>query len=272
MAASNLDPSNMTYLFSSEKMHDVQAFDDYMRRHWSDSILYSGVYLIVIFGGKYAMEDRERFELRPYLALWSGLLAVFSIFGAMRTAPELYWALSKHGFEYSCCSSSYLDQGKVSSFWTYLFVLSKVFELGDTVFMVLRKQPIIFLHWYHHVTVLLYVWYSYVQKIGTGRYYMVLNFTVHSIMYSYYALRAMKFRLPRWISIFITTLQLLQMLTAIFVILVSYSVLSAGRECVTNYRNIALSLSMYFSYLVLFLQFFYKSYIVKKPQIHDKRQ
>lgn len=241
-----------------------------MDRRWSDCFVYSLIYLIFVFGGQYVMKDRQRFDLRPYLALWSGLLAVFSIMGALRTAPEMYWSLTTHGFEYSCCSGSYIDQGMVSSFWTYLFVLSKVVELGDTVFMVLRKQTVIFLHWYHHVTVLIYVWSSYTQRIGSGRYYMVMNYMVHSLMYSYYALRAMKFRIPRAISMVITTLQLAQMSVGIFVIIVSYNVLSAGGECVTSFRNIRFSLSMYFSYLVLFIHFFYKSYIAKKPQTHEK--
>lgn len=47
---------------------------------------------------------------------------------------------------------------KVSGFWSTMFVLSKVPELGDTLFIVLRKQPLIFLHWYHHATVLVYSW------------------------------------------------------------------------------------------------------------------
>ena len=33
-------------------------------------------------------------------------------------------------------------------YWTFMFALSKVPELGDTLFIVLRKQPLIFLHWY----------------------------------------------------------------------------------------------------------------------------
>jgi hypothetical protein len=34
------------------------------------------------------------------------------------------------------------------------FTVSKVFELWDTFFIVVRKRPLILLHWYHHVTVL----------------------------------------------------------------------------------------------------------------------
>lgn len=40
----------------------------------------------------------------------------------------------------------------------------QVAEFGDTVFIVLRKRPLLFLHWYHHVTVLVYTWHAY--KVG----------------------------------------------------------------------------------------------------------
>lgn len=33
-------------------------------------------------------------------------------------------------------------------------------ELGDTLFIVLRKRPLIFLHYYHHVAVLIYTVHS----------------------------------------------------------------------------------------------------------------
>jgi hypothetical protein len=34
--------------------------------------------------------------------------------------------------------------------WMALFCLSKIPELMDTVFLVIRKRPVIFLHWWHH--------------------------------------------------------------------------------------------------------------------------
>lgn len=47
----------------------------------------------------------------------------------------------------------------VAAFWTTMFSFSKAIELVDTAFVVLRKRPLIFLHYYHHATVLVYVWY-----------------------------------------------------------------------------------------------------------------
>ena len=65
-------------------------------------------------------------------------------------------------------------------------------ELGDTIFIVLRKQKLIFLHWYHHITVLIYCWYSFSQYTAPARWFVVMNFIVHSIMYTYYAFRALR--------------------------------------------------------------------------------
>ena len=136
--------------------------------------------------------SRPAFDLRGPLTGWSMFLAMFSIMGAARTLPEFMHTLYTHGFYHSLCIPSFIEQDRVSGFWTWMFVLSKVPELGDTIFIVLRKQKLIFLHWYHHITVLIYCWYSFSQYTAPARWFVVMNFIVHSIMYTYYAFKALR--------------------------------------------------------------------------------
>lgn len=158
---------------------------------------------------------------------------------------------------------SYIEQDRVCGFWTWLFVLSKLPELGDTIFIVLRKQPLIFLHWYHHITVLIYSWFSYSEYTSSARWFMVMNYCVHSVMYSYYALRAMRFSPPRSIAMLITSMQLTQMIVGCAINLWAHDFLTSGGRsaCQISPINIKLSIAMYFSYFVLFARFFYKTYL-----------
>lgn len=271
MDASGLDPMNVTYWFPFEKTFVRENFDNYMKQHWSDCFVYSAVYVMIIFSLKFYMTNRKAYNLRPYLAIWSTSLAVFSILGTIRCLPEFIWSLRNHGFEHLYCNNSYLEQGKVSTVWNVLFLLSKVVELGDTVFIVLRKQKLIFLHWYHHITVMMYCWYSYNDHIANCRVFVITNFAVHSPMYSYFAFRAMKFQFPKWVNMCITFLQLAQMIWGLLIVILTCMAYSAGRPCVTHYQNITFALLMYFSYFMLFANFFYKTYIVKSPSVHEKK-
>jgi elongation of very long chain fatty acids protein 6 len=250
-------------MFSFEESFDQDAFHTWIVEAWTQSIWYSLIYIVLIFGGRYYMAKRERFELRMPLALWSSFLAAFSIFGAVRTIPELYYILKNYGFESSVCNPSYFYGN--TAFWAYIFTISKLYELGDTLFIVLRKQPLIFLHWYHHVTVFIYVWYSYTDHTAPGRWFMVMNYTVHSFMYTYYALKAMRLRIPRRVNIFITGIQILQMIMGVAVILKAQQYKAQGHFCQQSRENMRYCFLMYSSYLVLFSHFFYNTYLKPKP-------
>jgi len=253
---------NYSYVFKFEADFDGDESRKWFAENWTVSFYYISAYMLVIFGLQQYMATRPRFELKGILFIWNVSLAAFSVWGTYRSAPELLYVLQNYGFKYSCCipGPSFLDN-RVGGFWNWMFTLSKVPELGDTVFIVLRKQPLIFLHWYHHVTVLLYAWYSYSDYIATARWFVCMNYLVHSVMYSYYALKAMKFRVPRWIAMTITTAQLAQMIMGSAVNIWAYQVKQAGNECHVSYDNIKVSLLMYISYFVLFARFFRKAYV-----------
>ncbi|BFZ17931.1 hypothetical protein BsWGS_20970 [Bradybaena similaris] len=257
----DLGEHNYTIVFQFEKEWREQKFLKYMLERWTDCFLYSALYVIVVFGGQLLMRHRQRYELRSFLALWSGVLGLFSIAGAIRTWPEMISAITNHSLQYSVCVPTYFKG--VTSFWAFMFTVSKVYELGDTVFIVLRKQPLIFLHWYHHVTVLIYVWYSYTDHTAPGRWFMVMNYTVHAFMYTYYALRALQFHMPKYVNMIITTLQLTQMIIGVLINIWIYQIKGRGEFCQQTYENLAYSSAMYFTYFVLFAHFFYTTYVSK---------
>merc|ERR1712039_176863 len=94
---------------------------------------------------------------------------------------------------------------------------------------------------------------------------------VHSIMYGYFAVSATKYResvAPY--AIYITLLQIVQMIAGMLVILTASMYQAAGEECHVNKTNSILGLTMYASYFVLFFKFFVDNYYLK-PQIPKKQ-
>ena len=234
-----------------------------MIRHWTDSIVYSVVYSIVIFLAQRVMKHRAPFNLRSLMVVWSSLLAVFSIVGTVKTTQVLFISLKTHGLLSSVCFADFKHR---LACWGFLFALSKLVEFGDTLFIVLRKQKLIFLHWYHHVTVLIYCWISFAEHAGISLWFCAMNYFVHSIMYTYYALRAMKFMVPKSVNILITVLQLLQMLFGVAINIWTVIIKQRGEECNQTFQNSCLSFVMYFTYLLLFVHYFFKTYLVKTPR------
>lgn len=221
------------------------------------------VYVAFLFYGKRYMSKRPPFDLRMALAIWSGILAIFSILGAARSLPELIYTIREYSFHHSMCHPSFLYG--VPGFWTIMFVLSKPYELGDTAFIILRKQKLIFLHWYHHITVMLFAWLCYYEHLTAGRWYLVMNFTVHAFMYTYYTLRALRYRIPRWVQVGITSMQIAQMAVGCFTFVYYYWLRMNGHYCQMTPRGAFWGSIMYASYFILFAMFFYKTYMKKSP-------
>ncbi|XP_056465705.1 elongation of very long chain fatty acids protein 6-like [Gadus chalcogrammus] len=245
--------------YSFERSFDERSAIDWMQNHWTKAFAFCALYAVLVFGGQHFMRERPKLNLRRPLVLWSLGLAVFSIIGAVRTGWYMLYVLSSGGFRRSICDQGFY-YAPVSKFWAYAFVLSKAPELGDTLFIVLRKQRLIFLHWYHHITVLLYSWYSYKDTVAGGGWFMTMNFSVHALMYSYYAARAAGVRVPRPLAMLITSAQISQMLMGVTVSALVYRWMQSG-DCPSHLDNIVWASLMYFSYLVLFTQFFYQTYL-----------
>ncbi|CAG0893746.1 unnamed protein product [Cyprideis torosa] len=225
----------------------------FFRNWWWVALPISVLYIVGIFWLEHHMKFRPAYSLRGPLIVWNGLLAVFSIWGALRLVPALLYDLTQNLGCEGC---------GIGASWMYFFVWSKLFELGDTLFIVLRKRPLIFLHWYHHITVLLYTWYGTDGGTACGAYFCATNVFIHSLMYSYYAARSLGAHIPRVMQMSLTALQILQMIIGITVSAISYHYKTRyGSGCAASVEIILVSIAMLVSYAVLFSLFFYKTYI-----------
>jgi len=239
---------------------DYEAAKGYVEQITWPSFWISMVYIVVIFGIKWYMKDRKPLNLGSSLNYWNGWLALFSIGGCLVTTPALFHEIQKFGLISSYCYVNDFYYG-MSGFWSFLFVLSKVAELGDTIFIVLRKRPLMFLHWYHHVLTLNYGMLSYREDTAFNTWIVWLNFSVHAIMYSYYWLRSMHIRVPASIAQCITVLQITQFVITHAVLFHVGILWLQGTRCSVTPHTYWLCLGMEISYLALFGNFFYHSYI-----------
>ena len=233
------------------------------------------VYYVVCFGLKHYMKDRERYNLKTLLIVWNLGLALFSIAGIVRILPEFTYTLRVHGFDYSVCDNDF-TYGP-GGLWWHLFFLSKIPELFDTLFIILRKRKLIFLHYYHHATVVISCWLWFHEKPSAGRWFGSMNYFVHAFMYSYYACRALHINVPGIIARVITSMQIFQMFMAVFVTfyilyLKKYYNETIGKNCATTDANLKYSMSIYLTYLILFVHFFLQAYVFKTKRRDDYKK
>ena len=241
-------------------------------------------------GLKRLMETREPLSLRYPLAGWNLAVTLFSVVGSLRTLPTLVSLTRNWGITGVVCGDTRVDwlYNDAAGFWTWMFILSKLAELTDTIFIVLRKRQLLARHWYHHLTVMMFCWHSWGTHSTYGIFFAAMNFTVHALTYMFYFLAALELH-PSNFSRSLTFIQLMQMLigsiVAIYVVIhmsliepqemLKTAMSSQSLEwnynfseivdltptCKVNAGNALAGLAMYASYLGIFCKLFYHRYL-----------
>lgn len=116
---------------------------------WQDRYfwLFFVVLIVYIPGfklGVWFMKDRKPFDCRRYMMLHNLIMCIFSTIGSFVASVVLYESVRATGLVGSVCDGLfYRHRGGV---WMFLFSVSKIWELTETVVQVLEKKNIIFLH------------------------------------------------------------------------------------------------------------------------------
>ena len=148
-----------------------------------------------------------------------------------------------------------------------LFIFSKLPELADTLFIILKNKRVELIHWFHHVSVMLFCWHALATEYAPGMIFAVMNYGVHSLMYLYFAITTQFV----WTRIhlknvgFVTTcLQTSQMVIGIAVNAYAAYVHTYRKECYIVDSTVRAAVFMYSTYFVLFLRLLLNSWTERR--------
>lgn len=164
------------------------------------------LYYTVIFGGREIMRNREAFKLNTLFIIHNFYLTAISGSLLILFAQQLIPTLWSNGLYDNICGASGWTQPLTVLY--YLNYLTKYLELLDTVFLVLKKKPLTFLHTYHHGATALLCYSQLLGHTSVSWVPITLNLTVHVVMYWYYFQSARGVRV--WWKQYITMLQISQ--------------------------------------------------------------
>ena len=174
----------------------------------------------------------------------------------------------RNGYTLTPCNNFDTENPPVANL-LWMFYASKVWDFWDTIFIVLGKKwkQLSFLHVYHHTTIFLFYWLnSHVNYDGDIFLTIVLNGFIHTVMYTYYficmhtKIPGTGRNLPIWWKSSLTMLQMIQFVT----MMSQASYLVVGQCQKTSMRVVTAYFVYILSLLVLFAQFYVKSY--SKPK------
>lgn len=247
---------------------DAHQYLSFANNHYHIPLTSIALYASFITVGPTIMKmyyKDNAFQLTKPLALWNAGLCLFSTVGMIKTAPTLLHLIVSTNFEQTICANPTETWGTgPTGTWVMLFCFSKIPELIDTVFIVLRMKPLQFLHWYHHITVLLYCWTAFATMSGSGLYFVAMNYSVHSIMYGYYCLQSLKMVPSYFPTYMITASQIAQMLIGTFICMATWYFKWTLNQCHNKSSTLIMGTIMYGSYLYLFCDFALKKFYNKK--------
>ncbi|KAL5113709.1 hypothetical protein ACEQ8H_008414 [Pleosporales sp. CAS-2024a] len=114
------------------------------------------------------------------------------------------------------------------AFWGWWFYLSKFYEVLDTAIILAKGKRSTFLQKYHHAGAMLSMWAGMRFMSPPIWMFVLVNSGIHAMMYTYYTVSALGYRVPNLVKRTLTTLQITQFLVgsayAAIHLFVSYTV------------------------------------------------
>ncbi|ORX53925.1 GNS1/SUR4 membrane protein [Hesseltinella vesiculosa] len=233
-------------------------------------------YFVVIFGGRFLMQGLPAQRLQFFFQIHNLLLTLVSGALLVLMVEQIFPILYNHGLLYAICSTKGWTQPLELLY--YLNYLVKYWELIDTVFLVLKKKKLEFLHYYHHSLTMVLCYTQLNGQTTVSWVPITLNLTVHVLMYYYYFRTASGAKI--WWKRYLTTMQIVQFIIDLFVIYFCtytyfsytyYPFLPNKGSCAGTETSALFGCALLSSYLLLFINFYRITYNKKKAAALSKK-
>lgn len=241
------------------------SFERFKREGWPATTYTALVvaivgYLVTIYALREFMKNRKRMELNLVCAAHNFFLSALSLVMFLGLIFNVYklWKTSTDPWNDFLCDSNRRLADTPLNYWTYIFYLSKYYELLDTVIIVLKKRPLIFLHVYHHIITMVLVYVMMDNTVAVRWLPSVANCLVHIPMYYYYGMASLGISL--WWKKYITKMQISQFVIDVIGINGGIYYFYHGIQCASSTESWIFGQSVIVSFLVLFINFYRKTY------------
>lgn len=225
------------------------------------------IYIMVLALLKKFIAWRQKpYDLNWLVVIHNGVLSIASCILLLISLVELHRMVSASSlFDVYCDPHIKFNAGRIYLFYhiNYLF---KFWELFDTVLLVLRGKTTPFLHVYHHASTLVLCWSQMRAESCMQWIPMIINLTVHVIMYAYFAMHALGIKC--WWKKYLTRLQILQFMVGLSLCAIGLTMRILGEIvgipgiplCHGCYEGAFFGLGVLASYLYLFRIFYANTY------------
>lgn len=222
-------------------------------------------YLISIFTAREFMKDIPSFKLQTLFKIHNALLSAGSLALLLLIAEEVVSVRMNFGaYDSMCAPSAWTDRLEFYYIINYYF---KYYEFLDTLFLVLKKKPLTFLHVFHHASTALLAFVQLNGNLSPSWTVVSINLLVHVVMYYYYYATAggAKF----WWKKYLTTMQIMQFiidLSIFYFCLYQHYVhkyfpaLPHFGDCSGSEPAALFGCALLTSYLLLFVDFYMRTY------------
>ena len=292
-------PSPEKFEWTSVAQKSTNTFfpkNDLPLSHWSYPTIIPAIYLILVVASNSRLRENvepiiSKSILNPVCTIHNIILVIFSavcVVGITYDVAVLEFLpkaretdVLNATFELFCPQRFGESLRGRIFWWSYLFYVSKYYELLDTFCIMLKSKRVISLHLWHHMSVPPIMWAAFQGRLAPAlTFVVILNGTVHTIMYFYYALTSMGVSVSRSRAKIVTNIQIIQFYIGVcggtsYLLLylrkarVYFSPnlrLDLEPGCSGNLMVFGIGFLINLSFLLLFLRFFSRAYKKKKKK------